>query len=147
MQSDLAVSAPGVYVEDVEISSDDFGTIAVLGAGATTESVTTAVEGDHFFRILGLFDTPAGTAPGPVSNVECVTVELACVADVVLSNETISSDRVVAACQTLTAAPDVVIESPAEVTFLAGQRIILGDGFRVDSGARFTARIDPSLLP
>jgi hypothetical protein len=54
---------------------------------------------------------------------------------------------VVAACQTLTAAPDVVIASPAEVTFLAGQKIILGDGFRVDSGARFTARIDPSLLP
>lgn len=147
MQSDLAVSAPGVYVEDVEITSDDFGTIAVLGAGATTESVTTAVEGDLFFRVLGLFDTPAGTAPGPVSNVECVTVELACVADVLLSNETISSDRVVAACQTLTAAPDVVIAAPAEVTFLAGQRIILGDGFRVDSGARFTARIDPSLLP
>ncbi|HUF76659.1 MAG TPA: hypothetical protein VMM35_10290 [Longimicrobiales bacterium] len=51
------------------------------------------------------------------------------------------------ACQTLTAAPDVVIASAAEVTFLAGQRINLGDGFRVDSGARFTARIDPSLLP
>ena len=30
-----------------------------------------------------------GVAPGPVSGVECVTVELACVADVVLANETI----------------------------------------------------------
>jgi hypothetical protein len=66
---------------------------------------------------------------------------------VVLSNETISTDRVVAACQTLTAAPDVVIASPAEVTFVAGQRIVLGDGFRVESGARFTAKIDPGLQP
>jgi hypothetical protein len=41
----------------------------------------------------------------------------------------------------------VIIASPAEVTFVAGQRIVLGDGFRVESGARFTARIDPGLQP
>lgn len=33
MQSDLAVSAPGVFVEDVEITSDDFGTVAQLDPG------------------------------------------------------------------------------------------------------------------
>jgi hypothetical protein len=147
MQSDLAVSAPGVYVEDVEIASDDFGTVAELGPAATTHPVATADPGDLFFRVAGLFDTPLGTAPGPFSNVECVTVELECVADLVLSNETISADRVVAACDTLTAAPDVVLAAPAEVTFVAGQAIVLGDGFRVEAGARFEARIDPGLEP
>lgn len=64
----------GWYVEDILLSSDDFRTIADLGAGATTFDVTGRSNGTYFYRIAGRFSTPDGVVTGPYSNTRCVTV-------------------------------------------------------------------------
>jgi hypothetical protein len=48
------------------------------------------------------------------------------------------------ACNILSAIAGFEISSGAEVTFRAGNEIILGDGFQVDTGALFIARIGPN---
>jgi hypothetical protein len=45
------------------------------------------------------------------------------------------------ACDTLTAGAGVVVGGTGDVTLRAGTRIVLGDGFRVDSGGRLVAEI------
>ena len=57
---------------------------------------------------------------------------------------TVSDSRVEQACLTVTAGPYSVV-APGNVTFLAGRRITLRNGFSVGSGAAFTAAIDPVL--
>lgn len=146
MQSDLAVPAPGVWIDDVTITADDFAPLATTGGGTASLPVTTADAGEHLFRVRGLFATPEGTVGGPVSEDRCVAVDLACVPELVVANQTFAADQVLAACETLSAGPAVVVAAPAAVTFVAGERVILGDGFRVESGARFVARVDPALF-
>ena len=52
------------------------------------------------------------------------------------------SDRVVAgteshhACDTLTAAPNVTVSATGDLTLCGGTQVVLGDGFRVESGGR-----------
>jgi uncharacterized repeat protein (TIGR01451 family) len=45
-------------------------------------------------------------------------------------------------------ATDCVVESPGgDVTFRAGESVVLNDGFKVEAGCSFTVEIDPLLLP
>ena len=48
------------------------------------------------------------------------------------------------ACEQLTAGSSTTIATGADVTFKAGRSIVLGDGFKVESGASFRAVIEPS---
>lgn len=68
-----------------------------------------------------------------------------CTEDVHLTNQTVSSTIQFEACSSLTAGSGFHIEQPGDVTFRAGDRIILEDGFSVGAGARFEAVIDPAL--
>lgn len=68
-----------------------------------------------------------------------------CTPDVHLSNQTVTTTTVFEACSSLRAGPAFHVGQPGDVTFRAGQRIILDDGFSVGAGARFEAVIDPSL--
>ena len=45
------------------------------------------------------------------------------------------------ACDTLTAAPEVVVETGGDLTLRAGTRIVLGDGFQVESGGSLVLEI------
>jgi hypothetical protein len=75
MTSDLAVPAPGWYVENIRISSDDFRTIADLPPTATSLPITARTDGTYTYRVAGLFAN--GTEPpvtGPYSNLQCVVV-------------------------------------------------------------------------
>jgi glucose/arabinose dehydrogenase len=45
------------------------------------------------------------------------------------------------ACDTLTAAPDVVVETGGDLTLRAGTRIVLGDGFQVASGGSLALEV------
>jgi hypothetical protein len=77
MQSDQLVPAPGWWVEDIRVSSDDFRGIADVGPSATSAEVTGRFNGTYFYRIAGLFNNPIPGEPivtGPYSNVRCVTV-------------------------------------------------------------------------
>jgi glucose/arabinose dehydrogenase len=97
------------------------------------------------------------TAAGPISETltfdgnfvqEVVTLEadaVPCSSDVNLtvSNLTVANGQSETrrACDTLTAAPDVVVETGGDLTLRAGTRIILGDGFQVESGGSLVLEI------
>lgn len=49
------------------------------------------------------------------------------------------------ACQSITTSGALSIVQGGDVTFRAGRRIVLGDGFSVGGGGRFVAEIDPAL--
>ena len=77
MTSDLVFSAPGWWVENIRVSSDDFRTIANTEAAATSLDISGRFNGNYFYRIAGLFTNVIAGEPivtGPYSNVRCVTV-------------------------------------------------------------------------
>jgi hypothetical protein len=76
LTSDLAVPAPGWYVENIRVSSDDFRTIADLGSAATSFPISARANGTYTYRVAGLFNNTGGepTVTGPYSNLQCVTV-------------------------------------------------------------------------
>ncbi len=85
----------GWWVEDVRISSDDFRTIADVGPTDNSLEISGRTNATYFYRIAGLFDTAEGTAPGPYSNTQCVTVNAVNVAnpDLRVTNMTASNSR------------------------------------------------------
>ncbi|HEX8678322.1 MAG TPA: dockerin type I domain-containing protein, partial [Chthoniobacterales bacterium] len=79
MTSDLVGSAPGWFVENIRISSDDFRTIANTPAATTSLNVNGRTNGTYTYRVAGLFANPNPMEPGttvigPYSNLTCVTV-------------------------------------------------------------------------
>ncbi len=64
-----------------------------------------------------------------------------------LSGQTVTTTETFGACDTLTAGPAFAVESPGNVTFVAGNMIVLDDGFSVGPGATFTAELDATLSP
>ncbi|HEX8844674.1 MAG TPA: S8 family serine peptidase [Pyrinomonadaceae bacterium] len=80
MTSDLAVPAPGWYVEDIRVNTDDFSTIADTGPAVNSHSITGRPDKTYSYRIAALYTNPnpaeAGTTiTGPYSNLRCVTVQ------------------------------------------------------------------------
>jgi hypothetical protein len=82
----------GWWVEDIRISSDDFQTIADVGPSDTSLEITGRANATYFYRIAGLFDTEEGTAPGPYSNTQCVTVN-SVRPDLLVTNMTTTNNR------------------------------------------------------
>ncbi|HSH39645.1 MAG TPA: Calx-beta domain-containing protein [Chthoniobacterales bacterium] len=77
LTSDLVVSAPGWFVENIRVSSDDFRAVGQTGPAATSLDITGRFDGTYFYRVAGLFTNPIQGDPivtGPYSNVRCVTV-------------------------------------------------------------------------
>jgi hypothetical protein len=62
-----------------------------------------------------------------------------------LSNQTVTTTQTFTSCDTLTLGPAFRVATPGNVTARAGVRVILTNGFSVDSGAAFKAGLDPSL--
>lgn len=71
----------------------------------------------------------------------------ACTGDATLDlgAQTVTTTTTFQACLTITAGAGFVVASSGDVTFRAGQRIALGDGFSVQSGGHFSAGVDPVL--
>ena len=84
---------------------------------------------------------------GAGETVTCVFTNSSACAPLVLSGETVTTTELYRGCPSVTAGPAFTIASPGDVTFEAGQWIALRNGFAVQTGAAFTATIDPSLLP
>ncbi len=66
--------------------------------------------------------------------------------DLNLANRTVATTVTCEAGTVLSAGTSFVVVSPGDLTFRAGQRIELSDGFEVQSGT-FGAEIDPILVP
>jgi hypothetical protein len=86
-----------------------------------------------------------GEQPSPeeVVTLEAQVVPCASDVDLTVSNLTVADGQTETrrACDTLTAAPDVVVESGGDLTLRAGTRIVLGDGFRVESGGALVLEV------
>ena len=77
---------------------------------------------------------------------ELTTASCQSAAALSLDNRTVSTTVTCEAGTVLTAGDNFIVISPGNLTFRAGQRIDLEDGFEVQSGS-FKAEIDPSLEP
>jgi hypothetical protein len=77
----------------------------------------------------------------------CTAAFEECVAVKDVSDRMISDQQAFEACNALMAGNFQILGPGGEVTFTAGEEIILLDGFAVGSNATFTAVIDPSLIP
>jgi hypothetical protein len=69
-----------------------------------------------------------------------------CPAERLLGPAAVGVEAVYETCHALVAGTEFHVTAPGgDVTFRAGERVTLGDGFAVDSGASFRAVIDPQL--
>jgi len=59
--------------------------------------------------------------------------------------QTVSTSETFQACDTVSATAGFEVTATGDVTFHAGRRIVLGDGFSVASGGSFTAIVDSTL--
>ena len=75
MTSDQLVPAPGWYVENIRILTDDF-TLLVEESNVGSHALDNRPNGTRHYRVRGLFDSPAGTIAGPFSNYKCVDVDV-----------------------------------------------------------------------
>ena len=95
-------------------------------------------------------DPPAGVAdpaPGNNSATDIDGVPGACgfATDLDLSHQVIDHVEIFTVCNSIAAGSQFEIGSPGDLTFRAGVRVVLRDGFSVQSGARFSAVLDASL--
>lgn len=88
-----------------------------------------------------------GTAANRGSNGLRVTVGSSCASpqDQAVDNQTLNGPVTIEACQSVSSSSTTI--STGEVVFRAGDRVVLSDGFAVQTGASFVAEIDGVLLP
>jgi hypothetical protein len=67
------------------------------------------------------------------------------VVEVDLSAQTVNTAETFEACDTIAAGDGFEVGPSGDVTFRAGRRIVLRDGFSVAAGGSFTAAVDPTL--
>jgi hypothetical protein len=65
--------------------------------------------------------------------------------NLIVQNQTIVTDHISLAKNTLTAGPAFTVESGAQTSFVSGDTIMLTDGFWAKNGCEFNASIDPQL--
>jgi len=63
----------------------------------------------------------------------------------ILENQTVNDTQEFVGCLTLTAGNGFVVEANGDVTFRAGEKVVLQDGFSVAAGGRFKIEIDSTL--
>lgn len=64
--------------------------------------------------------------------------------NLVIDNQILSTAQTFEACDTITAGPSVTITSTGDITFQAGNRVVLKNGFTIADGGRLRLAVDPS---
>jgi len=127
-------------------------TFPTIGAGQF-ETVTVTYSVDAAVQpALGIVNTAqAGDGAQLVEASDTIDVLYPCSPMPVhldINNLTIYSSAYLAeACSSISAGPTVIVMPGADATLRAGEVIVLNDGFVVESGATFTAIIDPLQSP
>lgn len=67
------------------------------------------------------------------------------VSDLDLSAQTVGTTETFEACDTISAGDGFEVGPTGDVTFRAGNLVVLRDGFSVADGGRFVAAVDPTL--
>ena len=97
-----------------------------------------AVSGEELDRSW-VYETDA------VGNIEEIRVEGLCTEDLLLEGEILTGTETFETCGEIVTGNGLTIAAGAEVTFRAGDRIVLDNGFSVEDGASIRAEIDPSI--
>ncbi|MGB6363233.1 MAG: RHS repeat-associated core domain-containing protein [Thermoanaerobaculia bacterium] len=80
-----------------------------------------------------------------VGNIEEIRVEGVCGQDLLLAGQTLTGTETLETCGEIVAGNSLTIAGGADITFRAGDRIVLDNGFTVEAGAVFRAEIDPTI--
>jgi glucose/arabinose dehydrogenase len=111
------------------------------GESCTLEITFSSPSPDSYATVLTLTgNSPSVAVPITATSYEPCTLQ----PHRTLQSGTVSDARLEQACLTVTAGPYAIV-APGDVTLLAGQRIVLRNGFSVGSGATFSGAIDPVL--
>lgn len=119
----------------------DSSTGAQLDSPATANPTFTAQESGGYRLRLVVTD-----ANGFASTPSEALVEVSCDEDRLVSGQTVLGAAIFEGCRRLTVAGTVVTDG-ATLVLRAGERVTLGDGFRVDVGGELTVEVDPALQP
>jgi len=90
-------------------------------------------------------DASTNANQGTAADAATFTVQEPVICDLVLANQAVNTTQAWEACNSITAGPNFAVTSPGHASMRAATRIVLRNGFRVGSGATFTAGIDPTL--
>ena len=111
------------------------------GENCTVEITFSSPTPDSYATLLTLTgNSPPVAVPMTAASYEPCTLQ----PHRTVAPDTVSDARLEQACLTVTAGPYAIV-TPGDVTFLAGELIVLRNGFSVGSGATFSAAIDPLL--
>jgi hypothetical protein len=113
--------------------NDDFP-----GLGLASRIDWTPSESEFIDIRVRSFGNVYAPSQGYTISVTCIA-NCACPADLLLEAQTVSTTEAFLATQTITAGNGFSVVSPGDVTFHAGTRVVLQDGFSVGPGAKFTA--------
>jgi hypothetical protein len=129
-------AATGDDIEDGDLTSSLIWTSSLEGQFGTG--------GDISVRLMpGLHLVKAEVADSggleAWDEVEVGVTSQGCPEHIVVSGETVTGQQVDRAVFSITVGPDVTIQPTGELTLLAGQKVILGNGFAVYDGGILTA--------
>lgn len=122
---------PGSSVSHWDTDADDTsGNSELMEPSATgTEKLTVT---DELLHDMGWNDVPAGNCTFASDRITD-------------SSRTITSTVVHNACVSVTLGNDLIVDSIGDLDVLAGHQIFIRNGFRVETGATFSAEVDPSI--
>jgi uncharacterized repeat protein (TIGR01451 family) len=130
--ADIPVGGTATYVAECTVDSGATGTLA--------NTVTIAAP-------AGYTDTNGGNNSSTDTDTLLTSGSCGTYPDQrTLDNVDLATTMTIGACSTVTAT-NTELRSGADVKFVAGERIVLGDGFHVEDSARFEAEVDPILKP
>ncbi len=79
-----------------------------------------------------------------VGNILQIDETVGCPLTLAVDNQTLSAPEVFEACDEVSS-QNTTVQSPGAVVYRAGDRVVLEDDFRVETGAEFTAVLDPRI--
>jgi RHS repeat-associated protein len=134
------VVTSATYLPSGPLTSLTFGTGAVESHGYDTRYLPAAIGLDAAEDRTWIYTND------DVGNVTEIMAMAACAGNVVLSNHTVvDAEEIFESCAELEAGPDFNVAAGAKATLRAATRVVLKNGFRVESGGRLEVGTDPDL--
>jgi hypothetical protein len=154
--TNLNTGPEALLITGISIGSPSRFAVNVNGGSSPCGSPTPCLDAGQSCTLEVTFSSPsaetvastlaiAANAPTVTVPLTGIAYEPCSVADHrELPVETVTDTRTEQACRSLTAGP-YTVASPGDVTLVAGEAIVLGNGFTIGSGASLEVAVDPLL--